>query len=863
MTLSAGTRLGPYEVLSPLGAGGMGEVYRARDTRLDRLVAVKVLPQHLAKDGDALARFEREAKAVAALNHPNILGVHDFATQGDTSYVVMELLEGESLRARLERGPLAPRKATELATQMAEGLAAAHEKGVVHRDLKPENLWITKEGRLKILDFGLAKQVGATGARSDSYAPTAAPSPGHKTENGMILGTLGYMSPEQVRGESVDARSDIFSFGVVLYEMLTARRAFARDSAGDTLAAILRDDPPEMEGASKPIPPGLQQIVSHCLEKEPAHRFRDAHDLAFALGNITDGVSPVTAPRNRRTILLWAALAVIPILAAVLTGLVYQRVSSPPPSFKRLTFFRGTLDRAAFANHGQTILYSAQVNGQPSSLYSLSKGAAEPIQLGPPGTHLLSVSAGNDLLVLRNARIWAEGNQGTLAQTTQAGTGLREIAERVIMADWAPDGQTYAVERFSNANATTTQTTQIDFPFGKVAYQSAGRLTNLRVSPDGRHLLFLEHTIAPGAPVHLQILGMDGRVETLARGPQVDSAIWGPFGREIWLAEQEGDQTTLSKIALSGSRKTLWRGAGSFELQGVDEDGRLLVSLQRVEDQVETAGEDSVFPRNLSWLNSTYAAGFSRDGRTLLFTESNTGGASLDGIYLRRAGEPAPVRLGSGTGCDISPDARTVLGLRPDGQYQLIPTGAGSTRNLDTGPGTGGAGWFFPDGRRILLDKVLPNGVSQMVICDLEQVSIRPAAPENFTCFTGQRPLSPDGTRMALYATDTKTSEVTFWIFPVGGGERTPLKGILPKEVLQAWTEDGKGLYVFERGTVPTQIVRVDVITGRREPWNVFVPADPAGIRGITNFEITRDAKRVAFNYKRVLSQLFLVEGLK
>ncbi|MFI4978180.1 MAG: serine/threonine-protein kinase [Solirubrobacterales bacterium] len=374
--MAGGTRLGPYEILAPLGAGGMGEVFKARDTRLDRFVAVKVLPEHLAKDGDSLARFEREARAVAALNHPSILGVHEFETQGEISYVVMELLEGESLRTRLERGPLSPRKATELATQMSEGLAAAHEKGVVHRDLKPENLWITKEGRLKILDFGLAKLVGAMGARSDSYAPTAAPSPGHRTDDGMILGTLGYMSPEQVRGEAVDGRSDIFSFGVVLFEMLTARRAFARSTASDTLAAILRDDPPEIEGTSRPIPPGLQHIVNHCLEKRPEERFHSAHDLGFALQNLSSAegsAAPLAAPfapQNRRTTRIWGALAAVLFAGAGLAGWALRGGPAPLPTFRPLTNERGTLSAARFVPNSPEVIYSAQWAGGASQWYA-------------------------------------------------------------------------------------------------------------------------------------------------------------------------------------------------------------------------------------------------------------------------------------------------------------------------------------------------------------------------------------------------------------------------------------------------------------------------------------------------------------
>ena len=319
MPLSPGVRLGPYEIVAPLGAGGMGEVYKAKDTRLDRFVAVKVLPGQLAKDPDSLVRFEREAKAVAGLNHPNILGLHDFERQGELAYAVMELLEGASLRARLEEGPLPPRKAVELAIQLARGLSAAHEKGVVHRDLKPENLWLTNDGRQKILDFGLAKQVVTSKGPMHSQLATEA-----WTERGTVLGTVGYMSPEQVRGDAVDARSDIFSFGAVLYEMLTGSRAFARNSASETLAAILRDDPPELEATGRSISAGLERIIHHCLEKNPAQRFRSAHDVAFALENLSSGSGVASvetqAARRTRKLSLAVPLAAVLVVAAAIAG---------------------------------------------------------------------------------------------------------------------------------------------------------------------------------------------------------------------------------------------------------------------------------------------------------------------------------------------------------------------------------------------------------------------------------------------------------------------------------------------------------------------------------------------------------------
>jgi serine/threonine protein kinase/tetratricopeptide (TPR) repeat protein len=280
MPLSAGTRLGPYEILSPLGAGGMGEVYRARDSRLDRDVAVKVLPESLLADADALAWFEREAKAVAALSHPNILAIHDFGREGGIAYAVMELLEGETLRDRLDAGAIPQRRALDYALQIAQGLAAAHDRGIVHRDLKPQNVFLTRDGLVKILDFGLAKGLPGPPGAEDETKPSSGASP---TRPGVILGTVGYMSPEQVRGAPADHRSDIFSFGTILYEMLSGERAFREDSEVETMAAILRDDPPDLSRLGRGVSPEVEEIVSHCLEKTPAERFQSARDLAFAL----------------------------------------------------------------------------------------------------------------------------------------------------------------------------------------------------------------------------------------------------------------------------------------------------------------------------------------------------------------------------------------------------------------------------------------------------------------------------------------------------------------------------------------------------------------------------------------------------
>src|SRR5579864_413793 len=321
MALTSGTKLGPYEIQSSIGAGGMGEVYKARDKRLNRDVAIKVLPTSFSADPDRLQRFAQEARAAAALSHPNILSIFDIGEDGGAPYVVSELLEGETLRDRLRNGPLATRKAIDYAAQVARGLAAAHEKGIVHRDLKPENIFITNDGRVKILDFGLAK---LTRPEADNSGETLTQQVG--TDAGTVMGTVGYMSPEQVRGKPADARSDIFAFGAILYEMLSGKRAFHGETAADTMSAILTKEPPELVDPHLNVPPALERIVRHCLEKNPAQRFHSISDVAFGLEVLT-GISSTTtsgaqrvapAPIRRGWLLpVGAAIALCVVLAAV------------------------------------------------------------------------------------------------------------------------------------------------------------------------------------------------------------------------------------------------------------------------------------------------------------------------------------------------------------------------------------------------------------------------------------------------------------------------------------------------------------------------------------------------------------------
>ena len=429
----------------------MGEVFRARDTRLGRDVAVKVLPAAVASRPDRLHRFAQEARAAAALSHPNVVAVYDVHVEGETPYVVSELLEGETLLEALRRGPLPPRRAIELAVQVASGLAAAHQKGIVHRDVKPANIFLTADGRAKLLDFGLARIV--EGGDPDGILTTIGDNPA--THPGMVLGTVGYMAPEQVRGDAVDSRADVFALGTVCYEMVSGRRAFTGETSVEVLAAIVRADPPELPVDT---PQALGRVIRRCLEKTPAQRFQSATDLAYALEaiagttdpSVLDAVPDAAVSALRRAVRPATAAAVL--AGAVLGGGavwgLMQAVRPPPASvvtYEAKTFDRLPVMNARFMPDGQTIVYSAASQGHAPALYVISPTAEAPQRLDLPDAHLLAISRKGELALIVNAsylqqRLYA----GTLARMT-LGSAPRAVLDQVREADWGPDGESLAV----------------------------------------------------------------------------------------------------------------------------------------------------------------------------------------------------------------------------------------------------------------------------------------------------------------------------------------------------------------------------------------------------------------------------------
>ncbi len=939
MTLAPGTRLGPYEVLSQIGAGGMGQVYKARDPKLDRMVAIKVLPPSLAKSGDLLARFEREAKAVAALNHPNILGIYDFGCEGDHNYAVMELLEGESLRERLKAGPLTPKKAVEIARQMAEGLAAAHAKGIVHRDIKPDNVILTRDGHVKVLDFGLAKvhplplgdapapDLEGSGPQTQisdwsgserppgefsgwsgssaaiSTLPTLAGSGSQsgQTQVGAILGTVGYMSPEQVKGRAADHRSDIFTLGVVLYEMLTGRKAFHRETAAQTLTAIVEEDPAEFTGTRGLIPPALERLVLHCLEKEPGRRFQSMQDLAYDLSTITTlsaagGVdSPTQVRRKTSKAILLTLIAATAVGAALgAANLLHLGRPEAPPSFHRLSFVPGTIESARFGPDGKTVYFSQRVGGGRPDLYVLHPDDTEPKALGIQDALLLGVSPANELAFIRGPRFRFGGRyQGLLARAPGGGGAQRDLQEDVAEAVWDGEG-------LATLSVDADVQFHLQFPAGKEILAggwSSRTIRHLRPSKDGTLMALLDSDSV--ARTEIALYDRSGRRRRLfvkegdSNGDTFTGLAWGPTG-ELWVSELQGDQTALWALSLEGQQRFLWRGGGTYQLMDVAPSGRALLTHHQVRRGVLALRAGDPQAKDLSILGSTQAKGLSADGRSLLVLESPVmeGGTPRDSAFIRPLEGGPALKLGRGLPQSLSPDGRWVhmdlaalgtadldpawvqalqeAGLDPRNlgdpilraRYILfVPTSLGRpfAVPIPTGFEDPGYAHLLADGQHVAVT-LTTQGKDHWVLLDRRGGAPRILTGEGLGLFySGLDPISPDGTRLIVSG-----NSKAWFIQPLAGGEPSPIQGMLPGERVIGWSADGQAIHLRpELSVLPVTLTRLDLRTGARQQIMAFTPPDPAGHIQTRGVFINPEARAFAFTYDKKLSELYLVEGLK
>jgi len=850
MSLSPATRLGPYEILASIGVGGMGEVYKARDTRLNRNVAVKTLPESLAADTDRLRRFTLEAQSASSLNHPNILAIFDIGTHQGTPYLVSELLEGETLRERLQNGKLSVGKSVDYAGQIANGLAAAHAKDITHRDIKPENIFITRDGRAKILDFGLAK-VRADVPEGDGNTRTAT-----VTAAGTVMGTVGYMAPEQVRGQVADARADIFSFGVVLYEMLSGRRAFQRDTAAETMTAILKEDPPDLSTMDNSLPPALDRLVRHCLEKSPEERFQSARDIAFDLESIaqpSDKPPVIRETARRKNWALWALAAVMALGFALVSYLYFR----PPPAqaFHRLTFRRGKIHATRFTPDGNGVVYSAQWEDEPSDLFTARLDSPGARALGLSGVELRAISASGELALAQNARVVgsAFAPMGMLARVPLSGSAPRPVEDNISFADWSPDGKELAVVREGD------QGFQLEYPLGKILYRTAGYISEPRVSPDARRVAFLDHPLANDNRGSLAVVDRAGLKTTLTRVyGAAEGVAWSAKGDEVWFtAAKSGSRFDLRAATLGGRERIVYSAPVSLVLQDIFRDGRVLFTTVEQRCKLMFRGAADLHDRDLSWLDWSLLASMSQDGKLFTFFESGEGAGDTTLSYLRDTNGSAAVSLGPGAFPFLSPDGQSVVTIDPPTSVVVIYTvGPGQPRRIPLTGFTLSSAGLLADGKGLWFNGSEPSHGSRYYLTGLEGSQTHALSPE------GVRFSAPGLVLNGKYLVGLWQGRTV--LYPVDGGEPRPLAGISDRERIGGWSDDGQTLFIYKRNDVPAKVERVDLNSGKRELAREITPSDRAGLTGgINTLRITGDGKTYAYSYIQQLSELQLVEGLK
>ncbi|MCU0243050.1 MAG: protein kinase, partial [Vicinamibacteria bacterium] len=616
-----GTRFGPYEVIDLIGSGGMGVVYKARDTRLLREVAIKVLPDSIVHFQASLERFEREARAASALNHPNVVIVHDIGKADEKPYIAMELVEGRTLRELLDGGALPTRRAVEIATQIADALASAHTRGIVHRDLKPENVMVTEDGRVKILDFGLAQlrePLPGEGAVASDALPTSP---------GVILGTAGYMSPEQAEGRNTDFRSDQFALGAFLYEMVGGHPPFKRPSFAETLTAIIRDEPEPLPIQDPAYDRPIHWIIDRCLAKDPEQRYHSTRDLAKDLERIrllslsmASGqpvAAAVSRKFSRRPLAILLAALTLALLALAIPQLSWMIARPTTSHFQKLSFNRGIIWSARFAPDGRSVFYSAAWDGGPFKIYQKYPESPEAIPLPLPSADLLAVSSAGELAVLIDWHIIPPGRTtGVLARVPFTGGTPRRVADDVQYADWSPDGKDLALVR------TRAGRSLLEYPLGRTIYQTTGWLDSPRISPDGESIAIFEHPTPVESRGVLIVLDRQGHKRLTSHDwPSSAGLAWAKSGREVWLsAAHERELRAIWAFDLAGRQRLIQTAPGRLSLLDVSADNRALVARESRFfgiGYIDSSGHE----RDVSHFDSSILADLSSDGRTILFTE--------------------------------------------------------------------------------------------------------------------------------------------------------------------------------------------------------------------------------------------------
>jgi serine/threonine protein kinase len=857
-----GESLRHYRIEAKLGAGGMGVVYRALDTHLDRSVAVKVLPSTAVANADRRARFTQEAKSASALSNRHIVTIFDIDTgQVDgqpVDFIAMEYVAGKTLDRLIGRKGMRLNEALRYAIQIADGLAAAHNAGIVHRDLKPANVIVNEQGEVKILDFGLAKLTEVE--EPDVFAVTQSVHVDAvlKTEAGTIIGTVAYMSPEQADGHAVDARSDIFSFGAVLYEMVTGRRAFGGDSKLSTLASVLHSEPTPLNQTGQTVPREVERIIGRCLRKDPQRRWQSMADVKVALEDVLEELesgklsaveaSASVKPRRGLRVLLWPALLVLALGAGVYAG--WKILKPAPQTFERLTYRRGDIPSAKFSPDGQTVVFSAQWASEPTNIFSMRPGSREYRPLDLPESRILSISSTGEMAILLGPT--TSGTVGTLARVPLSGGAPREILENVNDADWSPDGANLAVSRKAGGR------NRIEYPIGTVRYESDGRPPQLlRVSPQGDRIAFFEPDNNLG-DYAVTVLDMNGRKQALSRGWQeLMGLAWSSKGDEIWFGgARAGGEAALRAVSLAGKERLLAEPPATLVIDDVTRDQKVLVTVVDSRLGISGLSPGAKQERDLSWFDASSILDISADGSTILFEELSYGKARNPAIYLRKTDGSPAVRLGDGNRPAFSPDGKWVACILNDGpktDLTLLPTGAGEARNI----GAPGMHYerveWFPDGQKLLFTGNESGRRIRTYLQDVRGGGATPVTPEGVIAAR----VSPDG----KYATTVSGGKLN--LLPIAGAEPKAALDIQPGESVMRWSADGRFLFLQQRvGLTAVKINRLDLASRREEPWKELRPADPVGVQ-IYDVVITPDGSAYAYSFQRDIGTLYLAGGLK
>jgi hypothetical protein len=813
----------------------MGEVYRARDPRIGREVAIKILPPAFVENPDRRRRFEQEARATGAVNHPNLLTVFDVGTHDGIPFIVSELLEGATLREKM-RQPMQPKRAIEYALQIARAAAAAHDKGIVHRDLKPDNIFITEDERVKLLDFGLAKLL-----QSDKPAgpvTEAATQQKQNTAEGAVLGTVAYMSPEQVRGQGADHRSDIFSFGVVLYEMLTGSRPFKADSNVETMAAIIHDDPPSLPSST---PGALERIVMHAMEKTPSNRFQSMRDVVFALDTFSGSgeTSAVTAKAAKASKSRAAKKEDAPRIAR----------------FERITFRRGFIMTARFAPDG-SVVYGATWEDHAQELFSVVPGNPESRAAGFPNADILSIARNGELAISIGRRFLAGWvTSGTLARVPPFGGAPRELADDVQDADWDVDGESLVVIRHRGGNQI------LEAPVGTVVYETHHWISNVRVSPRGDHFAFVEHELWGDDGGRIVILGRNGkRIAESRRWPSIGGLAWTPSGDEVWIAAEGMRRTReIEALSVGGKERTVLPVPARATMHDISREGRVLIGVENGRREILAGSRSGERERNISWLDWSFPGGISRDGSRIVFEEQaggkrqNSNGGS---VYVRGVDGSPAVRLGDGVARGFSPDGSSIGIWSDDDSMHIVPIRLGNVRKVPL-HGLKCIWWdWVPDGKRMIIWGNMTEGANRHFVLELDGSQPPRAVTPPGTSFNFA--VSADGSRIVA-----ATVEGELLMFNAEGGEPSKIAGSQNGDRAIQWSEDGGSIFVVRSERAVATIDRLELSTGNRTKWHVLRPDDPSGVMDIFPIVMTRDGEKYAYSFRRFLSDLYVVDDLR